>query len=137
MILGSILFTVNSLMAVNDYSVKCGIDRIVSSDKPIELEYFHAAFLNEGILIKWQILSNDKDLKFELQKSYDGVYFEKLALFDNNCTTEDQFFTFLDTELKLNSEIVYYRLKQIDNKERHNYSDIIYLDSANDIGFNN
>jgi hypothetical protein len=71
-----------------------------------------------------------------LQKSYDGIYFEKLAIIENDCTSEDNYYTFLDTELKLNSEIVYYRLKQIDNADRVNYSDIIYLATTNDIGFN-
>lgn len=164
MLLSSILVSVNSLMAVNYYSVKSGnrdIDKSLyteslskfcagdfgdninkfnsdysCSNKNVELDYFNATFLNEGIMIKWQSYSNNKDLKFELQKSYDGIYFEKLAIIENDCTSEDNYYTFLDTELKLNSEIVYYRLKQIDNADRVNYSDIIYLATTNDIGFN-
>ncbi len=160
MILSSILFSVNSLMAVNAYSTKpknFNVDKTVHSvetsefsstrdtigdnsyhfsDKALELDYFNAAFLNEGIMIKWQIFSNNKDLKFELQKSYDGIFFEKLTIIDIDCTSEDNFYTYLDTELKLNSEIVYYRLKQIENTNRFNYSDIIYLPTTNDIGFN-
>ena len=161
MILSSILFTVNSLMAVDAYSTKpknFNVDKTVHSvetsefsstrdtiiinnsyhfsDKVLELDYFKATFLNEGIMIKWQSFSNNKDLKFELQKSYDGIYFEKLSIIDIDCTSEDNYYTYLDTELKLNSEIVYYRLKQIEKTDRFNYSDIIYLLTTNDIGFN-
>jgi hypothetical protein len=108
----------------------------ICSNVPIELEYFEATYLNDGVLITWQSLSIIKDLKFELQKSYDGINFEKMTIVDNDIISENHHYAFLDKDSKENSEMVYYRLKQIDNTERFNYSEIYYLSTTTDISFN-
>lgn len=80
---------------------------------------------NQGNLY-WQIESVDDLQKFELEKSKDGIVFNKIASLYKNGSTKS--FSFTDDDL-LNPES-YYRLKIFNTNQSYFYSGIVLLKNA-------
>jgi len=100
----------------------------ICSNIPVELGYFKALYQEDGIVIEWYSFSIINDLRFELQKSNDGLNFETVKMFNNSSEVESKNYLFKDSSFNPDSDLVYYRLKQLDNTDRHNYSEIITVD---------
>lgn len=93
---------------------------------PIELKSFNAMCQNNGTtLLKWTTATEVNALKFEVQKSNNGVDYSVIG------TVNAQYpyggsYTFTDDSK--NSGIVYYRLKMIDKDGSFKYSNIADID---------
>jgi hypothetical protein len=103
-------------------------ESFICSNIPVELDYFNANYSDDGIKIEWYSASLIEDLTFELEKSTDGINFEAILDNKNSSESNSRKFSLKDKNLNNETELVYYRLKQMDNSGRHNYSYIIFTD---------
>lgn len=80
---------------------------------PITLSYFTAAPTSNGVMLKWETLSELDNDYFTLEKSYDGIGWNELMTVKGagNSAKPIQY-RYLDN--KINNHLVYYRLKQTD-----------------------
>jgi len=91
---------------------------------PVELTRFEAQAQSVSILLKWQTASETNNQGFEVQRSKDGINWQKIAWEQGAGTsTTTQNYHYNDTQPL--SDINYYRLKQIDIKGDISYSDIV------------
>jgi hypothetical protein len=93
---------------------------------PVTLVSFKAEPVdNSYIRAQWVTASETDNKGFDIERSSDGISFEKIGWVDgagNSNTT--QVYTFDDTRAVPNT-IYYYRLKQIDVDGKYTYSDIV------------
>lgn len=100
---------------------------------PIELLYFNAEPSGDQIICKWETASETDNDHFEVERSIDGVTFEKVG--DNilgcgkGTCPDSHFYTITDHEKCVG--LVYYRLKQVDTDGNYSYSDIVAIDCGN------
>jgi hypothetical protein len=101
-----------------------------STDKtnplPVEFLYFEASIYAEVVEIDWATATEIDNDKFEVERSVDGVKFEKIGEVigngDSNIKIE---YAFDDITFSgVFSEDIYYRLKQIDYDGEFEYSEI-------------
>lgn len=94
---------------------------------PVKLTQFEASYQNSTVSLKWSTASEQNSNRFEVEISRDGQFFQVLG--EVKCkgnATETIHYTFTDSIIKItNSQHRYYRLKQIDNDGRYEYSKII------------
>jgi hypothetical protein len=95
---------------------------------PVEYLCFKAKEHEQGELLYWETVTEKNNLKFEIEKSNDGIDFEKIgevfskALYSGNSENLIQY-EFIDKYV--NEGQFYYRLKQIDLNNNHSFSQII------------
>jgi len=91
---------------------------------PVELITFDAkAIDNEFISIDWQTATEINNNGFELQRSTDGIFFNKIAWIEGNGnSTNMNSYQFKDNAVSVGT--YYYRLKQIDFDGQFEFSDI-------------
>lgn len=91
---------------------------------PVELLEFTAKCNDGSIIVNWQTASETNNKQFELERSYDGVDFKKIATVPGNGTSTTQNnYQFNDTP---DDDILYYyRLKQVDFDGKANYYYVI------------
>jgi len=85
---------------------------------PVELTYFTAEAQRGGVLLTWQTASETNNQGFDIQRSRDGINWEKIGYYRHN-----------DTQPL--SGINYYRLKQIDVEGDFIYSDVVSVSYGN------
>ena len=94
---------------------------------PVKLSTFTALLKNNDGLLSWTTemeLNNDH---FEIERSEDGVHFEKRGMvLGYGTTTINQYYNYTDP-VNTNSSIIYYRLKSVDTDGKSAYSKIIAL----------
>ena len=94
---------------------------------PIELLSFTGRSQGNYNLLQWTTASETQNKGFEIERSSDGVRFEKIGFVAGNGTTSTkQDYRFKDESP---NGLVYYRLKQLDFDGRFEYSKIIAIDS--------
>jgi len=93
---------------------------------PISLISFNGNIQNNEAILYWKTATETNNKGFEIEKSVDGNNFSKLAFIEGHGTSTQQN-EYSYTDIKLNGGDNYYRLKQIDNDGRINYSGIIKL----------
>ena len=92
---------------------------------PIELKSFTAKESNGRGLLNWSTVSETNNAGFDVEKSLDGVQFEKIGFVKGLGTTNlVQNYTFTDNNL---TQTTYYRLKQLDNDDKFQYSPIVSI----------
>ncbi|MFK7946914.1 MAG: LamG-like jellyroll fold domain-containing protein [Saprospiraceae bacterium] len=90
---------------------------------PVELTTFNVRQVEQEVLLTWQTASEENNRGFEVERSIDGINFEKIGFIAGNGTTvEVSNYNFFD-ENPING-INYYRLKQLDFDEQFEYSEI-------------
>jgi len=96
---------------------------------PVELYSFNAELDGEDATLNWITLSELNNDYFEIERSIDGVLFEKIGQMQGGGTleTESQYeYTDLQV-LRFNVPTLYYRLKQVDFDGTFEYTQIIEL----------
>ena len=90
---------------------------------PITLLSFDGKLQANEVLLKWVAENPDRFNRFEIERSIDGIKFDKMGILavQNNST-----YNFSDKELP-NSKVVYYRLKMIDNNGVFSYSTVVTI----------
>ena len=95
---------------------------------PVELADFSVQLENKQPILRWITLSEKNNKGFEVERSLNGVDFEKIAFIEGYGTTQEKHeYSFLD-DFNF-SNILYYRLKQIDFNGDFKYSEIISINS--------
>jgi hypothetical protein len=97
---------------------------------PVMLSDFYASCSDTGSKIYWVTQSEFNTKLFELQRSLDGILFEKVLTKSaiGYSTTEQQYTAF---DLQALNSTRYYRLKIVDNDDTYSYSNVIAVQCLN------
>lgn len=91
---------------------------------PVELLYFTADCNDNKTIVNWSTASETNNKSFELERSDDGINYKKIAELSGHGTSSEQhLYSFED--LTTENIIYYYRLKQLDFNDQHNYYNLI------------
>lgn len=106
-----------------------GFSGVVSTGVlPVELVYFKAKRQDEKIIINWQTANEINNEGFEIQRSQNGLDFEKIGWVDGfGNSFEQNNYQFIDEEKTIG--LTHYRLKQIDFDGQFELSNIIIIDA--------
>jgi len=109
------------ILFFNDLSFSQKDDEIL----PVELIYFEAFVLSNGVLVRWGTATEVNNFGFELQRANTNLIFVTLDFIPGhgNSNSPKHYF-YIDTTLP-NYGLYYYRLKQIDIDGTIHYSDTI------------
>ncbi|MCP4443470.1 MAG: T9SS type A sorting domain-containing protein [Aureispira sp.] len=100
-------------------------DGSFSEPMPVELVYFNATADDNEVWVQWQTLSEENNDHFEVERSLDGINFEVVEQIKGAGTTNEvQFYDLVDVLEVLESDMMYYRLKQVDTDGTTSYSEI-------------
>lgn len=91
---------------------------------PVELVRFEVARHDKDALLTWSTASEQNSNRFEIEQSNDGISFTKIGQVKaaGNSSIE-VVYSFTDANiLRYNSNILFYRLKQVDNDGQFKYS---------------
>ena len=95
---------------------------------PVTLINFTGNIQNNVAVLKWATASESNNKGFEVQLSHDNKDFSAIGFVTGNGNTSAiSQYSYTD-EAKLSSGSNYYRLKQIDNDGKYNYSNVVKLD---------
>lgn len=93
----------------------------------VDLTLFTANIRNKTAILNWQTASETNNTGFEIQKSKDGVHWEKTGwLAGQGNSAEAQSYTYTDKNPFFG--ISYYRLKQVDVDGNFEYSDVVSVE---------
>jgi hypothetical protein len=97
---------------------------------PIELVAFEAKTASNSILLSWTTASEKNNIGFDIERSYDGTDFQKIAFVKGAGTTHlVQQYTYTHASVQA---ITYYRLKQVDTDGKFEYSKVVSVESNGD-----
>ncbi len=88
---------------------------------PVELSRFTAKAKDEKVLLSWATSSERNNAYFDVEKSTDGIYFEKITRVDGNNNANQEIDYIAWDENPFNG-VNYYRLKQVDLNGDYSYS---------------
>ncbi len=102
---------------------------LLSSPLPVTLINFDGLLQQKNILLQWTTSSEFNSDHFDLEKSFDGTSFQKIATVPaaGNSNSLERY-SYLDQEPP--SEMNYYRLKMVDEDRHALYSDIKLIRNA-------
>ncbi|MBS1745238.1 MAG: fibronectin type III domain-containing protein [Bacteroidetes bacterium] len=94
---------------------------------PVTFISFDGRINGDEALLTWSTVNEINNKGYEVQRSYDGENFNPIG-FVNGDGNSSAVNNYSYTDVKVISGSNYYRLKQIDNDGRFNYSSVIKLD---------
>lgn len=102
----------------------------------VDFQGFNAIKLDEqNIQISWETINEVENDYFVVQRTYDGLTFEDINVIDGKGNTSDQVnkYKVIDENARLENDVVYYRIKQIDFNGKRSYSEMkaVKLGGAN------
>jgi len=102
---------------------------IGTSGLPITLSQFEASRVSQNVVrLDWETLSEINNAGFEIQKSENGVDFEKIGYVDGAGNSKQRLdYQFVDNDALRSA---YYRLKQLDQDGKFSYSPIKFVKGA-------
>ncbi len=101
---------------------------------PVEMVGFSARLEAENIRLNWQTASETNNLGFEVQRSGDGFYWQKIGFENGSGTTTDRHdYSFLDE--KPLAGLGFYRLRQMGFDGKGDFSNIETAETAAGHGF--
>lgn len=110
-------------MTVDNVQLECS-----SCALPVELYEFNAERTEESALLTWSTLSETNNKKFIIERSSDGVIFEKIGSVKGAGESSDrQEYSFSDTK-PLNKAVSYYRIKQMDKNGEYKNSNTVAVE---------
>jgi hypothetical protein len=138
--LGGILFNVDYPAAsTNSYTVpypaltNVSITiKYIDSPFPVELESFTGKIINDKVLLNWKTATEVNNYGFDIEKKNDDNGWEKIGFVQGNGNSNSpKYYQYSDNNL-LGANKFYYRLKQIDNDGKYEYSEVVEIDLAFD-----
>ncbi len=107
------------------------IDLVPLGALDIDLISFEAKLINKKeVIVDWMALSNDDFIDFEIERSLNGVDFEKLGqVTDRTPSLSGKSYSFRDVSIP--REVLLYRLKMIEPDGTFSYSTIKSVDNTN------
>jgi len=112
-----------------DFSGECNL--LVSL--PIELVTFDATLVDNDVKLDWVTATEENNAGFEIQRSFDGRNFETIDFVAGSGTTQEtKNYDFSDKNIQNRalSNIIYYRLKQMDYDGTEVYTEAISIKMA-------
>lgn len=95
---------------------------------PVKLESFNGVYKNEKVKLNWATSAEINFSRFEVERSVNGVdYSEAGIVFGNGDPALTTRYEFPDDLSSVNSAIVYYRLKMVDDDETFSYSPVVVI----------
>lgn len=92
---------------------------------PVKLTSLKAANVHQNILLEWTTAAEINNKGFEVQRSENGINFDKIGWVDGNgFSTENIHYSFEDKKVSPNV-LYYYRLKQIDFDEQFEITKVV------------
>ena len=104
-----------------------GLKMGAESTLPIGLLSFSGNRNNDKVTLKWVTASEDRGDKFEIERSADGIVYEKIGSLDANGTYN---YSFVENN---SAAVVYYRLKVVSINGRGFYSRVVILKKNNEL----
>ncbi|KUG06790.1 hypothetical protein ASU33_05520 [Solirubrum puertoriconensis] len=102
-----------------------GVITLRNGPLPVELVEFTAKSLNADALLTWKTAQEKNNDRFEVERSIDGVNYEKVGQIAGHGTTSaPQNYSYTDANVGTSAAQVYYRLKQIDRDGTTAYSPV-------------
>lgn len=108
-----------------------------SSPLPVQLTYFTADWLSldhtsnqYSALLIWETATEQNNSHFEVERSHDGVQWSSIGeILGQGTSLSPTQYSFVDHDISLNarSNIIHYRLKQVDFSGHFDYSDAMSL----------
>lgn len=93
---------------------------------PVTLTSFTAHYGDNKVRLNWHTASENKNQGFDIERSTNGINFTKIDYVKGNGTTSvPQNYSLNDAKPIIQSQTIYYRLKQIDTDGGFEYSKII------------
>ena len=112
--------------ATQAHRPKLTVEVCLDAPLPIELMDFQVKKEGRNSLIYWETASEINNDGFEIQKSNDGLHWEKLVWVEGNGTSDTpQHYSFIDAEPY--QGLNYYRLRQMDFDGTETFSDVKVL----------
>lgn len=110
-----------------DYAVYFGTIAVL----PVELTQFKGLWQNDFATLNWQTAQENNNKGFDIERSFDGLSFEKVGfvIAKGGNRTTDYWFNDYSFQKVSPPQFVYYRLKQLDDDGGFRYSKIILLAS--------
>ena len=96
---------------------------------PVTLINFKGKLNGDEAILTWSTAEELNNKGFEVERSFDGITFNDIG-FETGHSNSNQINNYTYTDVKVAGGSDYYRLKQIDNDGRFNYSSVIKLDYA-------
>lgn len=94
---------------------------------PVELSAFTATNTEDGVQLKWETITEDDNMGFEVQHSTDGKRWTDIMFIHGNGTTEEvQNYSCMDKFPTAGYN--YYRLKQLDFDGGYDYSPVVVVE---------
>lgn len=103
------------------------------SPLPVKLAFFSVSSQNQSNELYWQAFSTDSRVKFEIEKSLDGLNFNKIGTISGDYEKCKTPFNFVDQNLNGNKS--FYRIKITGDNNKPFYSQIIVAGNGK-LGFN-
>lgn len=119
--------SVGNMETLRQNEIKCAI--VSGAPLPISWLYFRGSNKGKDNFLEWATANEQNNKVFELQRSLNGVNFTGIASIasQGNSITQ-QNYNYKDVGIdKLNSPVMYYRIKQIDLNASFKYSNIVRL----------
>ena len=103
---------------------------------PVKFVTFDATISGDAITCKWTTENEINNNHFELERSFDGSNFSTIAIIFGEGTEKmvRNTYQFTDKSSSLQSKnIIYYRVKQVDNGGKFSYSNIVTIKPGSNI----
>ena len=96
---------------------------------PLQVVTFKGAWQRNDAFLQWETANEQNSAYFIVERSADGTHFEKVGLVDATGNTSAKTnYTYTDEGAALlPTNVLYYRLKSIDNDGKFTYSNIVIL----------
>jgi hypothetical protein len=91
------------------------------STLPVTFVNFYVAKENDNIKITWSTANENKNNHFEIERSIDGVNWSTIAVIVGNGNS-NSIIKYSYVDKKMNSAVIYYRIKQVDEDGRAMYT---------------
>lgn len=101
---------------------------------PVEMSNFRAEVVQDRVRLSWTTLNERNNDRFEIERSWDGESFEKIAQTPGNGDTDQA----SDYEFFDNSPLdgrSYYRLKQVDTDGEFAYTEVVSVRRGEELRF--
>jgi len=109
-----------------DCNAAAEILAICSTSFPVELLDFQAQIQGNTTLLTWKTATETNNAGFEVQRSRDGIEWQKIAWQDGQGTTS-ALHNYVHRDLNPLFGTSYYRLRQVDFDDTFTYSDIVSI----------
>lgn len=98
---------------------------------PVELTSFSGRVQGEKVILNWSTATEINNRGFEIQRSTNKTYWSAIGFKEGyGTTTQEHDYTYSDNISSLNSNKLYYRLKQVDFNGSFKHSNIVEIEIA-------